>query len=203
MGWTFPYGATRRQAIAEVTAGWKLEDGSGVGCETLRHCARGNVVYVVMESTRRNGEKYRFIAVHLLQRSEGDWGYKSMDEDMGPYNYNCPVSYIELAEEMPPSEGMGKNANAWRAEVRRRAALRSRKYTVGQIVESVRPLNYGGVEVSRFKIHKLPRGGRSLYCWDADGKFFGLLRLKKEDVAGLEANGRRAAVEHTKDKNGD
>ncbi len=198
MGWSFTYGATRRSVIEEITRDWTHDDGSGVGCKTIKHCCSGNTLYVVHESTRRNGEVYRFIGVHLLQRSSDGWGYKSMDEDEGPCQINCPVSYIELAEEMPPSDGMGKYSGEWRARVRAAAALRSRKYIVGQVIESVRPLNYGGGKVSRFKIHKLPRGGRTLWCSDADGNVSGLLRLAKTDVASVERNDRRAAVAATK-----
>ncbi len=185
MGWTFGYGMTRKEAIAEVTAGWKSDDGA-TGCETLRHCARGNVVYAVMENTPKDGKKYRFIAVHLLGKSQGDWGSKSMDESMGVGYHNCPVSYIELAEELPLAEGLGKWSDEWRVEVRRQAALRKRKYEVGQILESTRPLPYGGVEVRRFRVHKVPKGGRTLHCWDADGGTHCLLRLSKTDVAGIE-----------------
>ena len=199
MGWTFVDGFTRKQIIEEITEGWTHEDGSGVGCKTIKHCCSGNTLYVVHENTRRNGEVYRFIGVHLLQRSSYGWGYKSMDEDRGPYQTNCPVSYIELAEEMPPSDGMGKNSIEWRVKVRAEAALRSRKYTVGQVVESTRPLRYNGGEVTRFKIHKLPRGGRTLWCWDADGNVNGLLRLAKTSVKAVEPNDRRALVAATKE----
>ncbi len=198
MGWSFTYGATRRNIIEEVTRGWTHDDGTG--SKTIKHCCRGNTLYAVHENTRCNGEVYRFIGVHLLQRSSDGWGYKSISEDMGPYQTNCPVSYIELAEEMPPSDGMGKNSIEWRAKVRKEARLRSRKYTVGQVVESVRPLRYSGGEVTRFKVMRLPKGGRTLWCYDADEKVDGILRLKKTQIAGVERNDRRAAVAATKEK---
>jgi hypothetical protein len=95
---------------------------------------------------------------------------------------------------------MGKHSIEWRAKVRAAADLRSRKYAVGQVVESVRPLNYSGGEVTRFKVAKLPRGGRTLWCYDADGKVDGLLRLQKTNIAGPERNDRRAAVAATKER---
>lgn len=197
MGSTIIYGATRASIIEELTRGWS-DPKTGAGSRTLKHCARGNVLYAVHENTRKDGDRYRFIGVHMLLRDGRSWGYKSMSEDMGPFYHNCPVSYIELAEEMPLPEGMGKYSIKWRAEVRRLAALRSRKYAVGQVVESTRPLRYNGGEVSRFKIHKLPRGGRSLYCRDADGNVDGLLRLQKTDVSHIVPTDRRAAVSATK-----
>jgi hypothetical protein len=198
MGWSFTYGTDRAEIIAEVTRGWGREDGSG--SQTLKHCCRGNVLFAVHENTNKSGETYRFIGVHLLQKSSDGWGYKSMAECEGPNYIDCPVSYIELAEEMPPVEGLDRNSVEWREKVRAVQALRSRKYAVGQIVESVRPLNFGGGQVSRFKVVKLPRGGRSLYCRDAEGNVEGLLRLQKTDVKAVEPNDRRALVAATKEK---
>ncbi len=201
MGWSFTHGTDRAQIIAEVTKSWGAATSGDPGSKTLKHCCRGNVLFAVHENTTRKGETYRYIGVHLLQKSSDGWGYKSMDESEGPTYTDCPVSYIELAEEMPPSEGLGQHSANWREKVRAEAALRSRKYTVGQVVESVRPLNFGRGEVSRFEVVKLPRGGRSLYCRDADGNVEGLLRLLKVNVKGVEANDRRALVAATKEEN--
>lgn len=197
MGSTIIYGASRAGIIEEVTRGWS-DPKTGAGCKTLKHCTRGNVVYAVHENTRKDGTRYRFIGVHMLLRDGASWGYKSMTEEEGPHYHNCPVSYIELAEELAQPEGLSKYATKWRAKVRELAALRSRKYNVGQVVESNSPLLYKGGRVSRFKIHKLPRGGRSLHCWDADGNVDGLLRLQKTDVAGILPTDRRSAVAATK-----
>jgi hypothetical protein len=54
--------------------------------------------------------------------------------------------------------------------------------------------------VSRFKVMKLPKGGRTLWCYDADGNVDGILRLKKTQIAGVERNDRRAAVAATKER---
>lgn len=180
MGSYYTYGATRKDVIAEVTQGWTRDDGTGT--QTIRHCARGNTLYVVHESTTAT-ETYRFIGVYLLLKDREGWGYKPMDEAMGPYQYNCPVSYIELAEEKPKAGGLGKTSDEWRAKVRANQARKGRKFSVGQTVESIRPLFYSGSEVSRFTVIALRKGGQSLVCEDADHKVYGLLRLKKTDIA--------------------
>lgn len=125
MGWTFPYGATRRQVIEELTIAERLYgEKMGGGCfRTLRHCCRGNVLYALHETVKGDGTSNKWIGVYLLQRDgSGDWGYKDMDESMHPYYYNCPVSYLDEADE-PTTDG----AREWRAEVRRRAAARTSK----------------------------------------------------------------------------
>jgi hypothetical protein len=179
MGSYYTYGATRKDIIAEVTKGWTREDGTGT--QAIRHCARGNTLYVVHETTAAD-ETYRFIGVYLLLKDREGWGYKPMDEAMGPYQFNCPVSYIELAEEKPKAGGLGKTSDEWRRRVRFDANLRARKFVVGQTVGSVRPLSYGGRNVERFVVISIPKGGRNLLCEDADGRVYGLLRLAKTDI---------------------
>jgi hypothetical protein len=119
MGWTFPFNARRSDVIDDLTREQKTANG-GV-FRTLRKCFRGNTMYALHESGPE-GETRKWIAVYLLQRSEGSWGYKDMDESMHPYYYDCPVSYLDEADE-PTSDG----AREWRAEVRRLAAERASK----------------------------------------------------------------------------
>lgn len=107
MGWLFLYGASRKDVIAECIA-------DNEHSRTLRHCARGNVLWVLRESGPK-GESKRYIMCFLLQRdnSTGDWGYKDMDESMHPCYYTCPVSYLDAA-----SEPVNKYAAEWRQAVR-------------------------------------------------------------------------------------
>lgn len=119
MGWTFPYGASRSDVIDELTREQKTANG-GI-FRTLRKCFKGNTMYALHE-TGPEGETRKWIGVYLLQRSGGDWGYKDMDESMGPIYYDCPVSYLDQADE--PSNEYAKQ---WRAEVRRLAAVRKAK----------------------------------------------------------------------------
>ena len=111
MGWLFPYGATRKDVIAECIA-----DNSHT--KTLRHCCRGNVLWVLRETTKPDGIT-RWILCVVLQRDNrsGDWGYKDMDESMHPYYFTCPVSYLDAA-----TEPVNKYAEEWRKAVREYAA---------------------------------------------------------------------------------
>lgn len=129
MGWTYPYGATRRQIIDELTTNRATEDRL---FETLKRCLRGNVMYCVHRSGTHGALK-TWIGVYLLDRAgDGSWGYKDMDESMGPVYFDCPLSYLEMCDE-PANE----NAARWRAEVRRVAAERAeqnaKKPKVGEV----------------------------------------------------------------------
>jgi len=118
MGWTYPHDASRRDVIDELTRDQSTE---GKVFRTLRKCFRGNTMYALHESGPV-GETKKWLAVYLLQRSQGSWGYKDMDESMMPYYFDCPVSYLDAAD-----EPVGESASEWRAEVRRLAAERKAK----------------------------------------------------------------------------
>lgn len=131
MGWYFTYDATRSDIIDELTrenVTHALDDGPDRVFRTLRKCFRGNTMYTLHESGPV-GETKKWIGVYLLQRSKEGWGYKPMDETMRPFYYDCPVSYLDAADE-PATDG----AREWRAEVRRLAAERaSKKPKVGEL----------------------------------------------------------------------
>jgi len=58
-----------------------------------------------------------------LQKSEGEWGYKGMDESVHPLYYSCPLKYLDMAPEVTNQE--------WRDKVR----AYHRKFEIGQEVE--------------------------------------------------------------------
>lgn len=120
MGWLFTEDATRADTIEHLTKEQITETRE---FRTLRKCFRGNTMYALHEVGPRGGPLKKFICVYLLQRSKGfGWGYKDIEESMGPNYYDCPVSYLDEAGE--PSTQFAKE---WRAEVRRLAAIRAEK----------------------------------------------------------------------------
>jgi hypothetical protein len=55
----------------------------------------------------------KFITLDLIAKERGGgWGYKGLDEDWGPYCYDCPLTLLDRAD--PPAT---PNATAWRAKV--------------------------------------------------------------------------------------
>lgn len=38
-----------------------------------------------------------FILVYLVSKEQGTYAYKDMDESMGPYYYDCPKEFLDLA----------------------------------------------------------------------------------------------------------
>lgn len=122
MGTYFPYGASRRDVIAECTESsrWTRDgDGATVEQRTLRHCTRGNNLWAVHEQTVTLPDgtverRVRFIMLYILRKAGDTWGYKPIDTGMGPYEVSCPLAYLDLADDEPINE----HAARWREQVR-------------------------------------------------------------------------------------
>lgn len=109
MGWLFTPGSNRKELIAERVQGWKRTspDGLNVTSACIAHCYRGGtyrgVLWTVWERTfEKDGQEAqpteRWIGCDLLEYSKSDegWGYKDMEESMGPYYFSCPLSYLDM-----------------------------------------------------------------------------------------------------------
>jgi len=99
MGWYYTTGAARRDIIKEIIEAHERPNGGYF--KTVRHCCSGNTLWTVHENkvcTKTGDEISHWIGCYLLTRGTGDgWGYKPMDESMGPYYYSCPLSYLKMA----------------------------------------------------------------------------------------------------------
>lgn len=125
MGWLFS-SRTRSELIQDLI---RPEDTARASVRVLVHTLRGNVLWSVSEVTAKTegvhpdlapGESMRYIRCDLLQRSGGEWGYKTMDESMAPYYYSCPLRYLDMAKELSPG---------WREKVRAHHARRRQSAT--------------------------------------------------------------------------
>lgn len=160
MGWDFTSGASKADVIRECTEGWDSDHAKVV---VLKFCVRGNVLWIVYESTKKaDGSKDRWIGCILLGKHKGyGWGKKSMEESMGPCYYSCPLSYFDLVP-CPKKE----HAEKWREETRKHHNRLDTKIKVGDIlvlkdgcrpkevsVTSVRPLR----GVSDGRSYRVPR----------------------------------------------
>ena len=110
MGWLFTHDSHRSTLVTELTSdrNWTRDDGSKWTAKVVKHCYRGNnfsgVLWVVWSVSIDGQEKDRFIECNLLRFDKkcNGWGYKDMDESMGPYYYSCPLGYLELVPELNP-----------------------------------------------------------------------------------------------------
>lgn len=128
MGWLFCEEHTKDSLRQELTREQPRNNGY---FKTLQSQFRGNTLWCLHESY--DGEKtVRFIGCYLFARNDGMWGYKDMDESMGPCYYNCPVSYIDKA-----TEPINSYAEEWRKKVRLHAeaaaAQNAKKPKIGEL----------------------------------------------------------------------
>lgn len=136
MGWSYPYGATRKSLIEDRTKPWEREsNGCSIKSTCLAYCFRGGrfsgVLWAVWERTfQRDGQQtepeQRWITCDLIRCHAGEWGYKDMSESCGPFYFSCPLKYLDLV----PLERYGGNAE-WRQQVHdhhsRQSAKRQQK----------------------------------------------------------------------------
>jgi len=95
MGTYSTIGASRKDIIDQIVS----EN------ETVAKTVRGNILWAVMVG---NGEWY--ICCFLLRKCGDDWGYKPIEEEMGPCYYNCPLKYLNTVTKYTNEE--------WREGVR-------------------------------------------------------------------------------------
>jgi len=119
MGWTFipdycPF-MTRAQMIdMEFTHQPIASNPTAWGFHSLAE--RGSTVYAIAWRQAPSEARHYFGCVFLTQRKRGEFGYKEMDESMGPYYFDMPVRMLEALEALAPTEDT--NARAWRDRVR-------------------------------------------------------------------------------------
>jgi hypothetical protein len=102
----------RKRLIERLTKSWTSDNGTEHCCR--KRVARGNVLWMVWESTPIGLDPCRSIEYAVLIRAEGDgWTYKRYGgEDEGPNYETCPLSFFKDVPE-PPNQ----YAKEWRAKL--------------------------------------------------------------------------------------
>lgn len=86
---------------------------------------RGSTVYAIMwrENTRDGVAREYFGEVILTQRRRGEFGYKNIGEDCGPYYFDCPVRILDELDRIAPVPE-DSTAAGWRVRCRAKHAER-------------------------------------------------------------------------------
>lgn len=144
MGWLVSMDPTkdRKRLVEEILGDFRRNEYPYP--TLLDHSLRGNTLYMVLHNPTRRPEcvrvtpelnthelrdhtynligNYRFIAVYLLagsrNRDEG-WGYKSMDESMGPAVDDCPERLLKQSQV--------EDRYGWRERCRKKRKLQSQR----------------------------------------------------------------------------
>jgi hypothetical protein len=145
--------------------------------EVVKHTLVGNELWVVLRTKYEYAEHATApvtetkidtaIVVCLIESENGDWGYKDMSEEEGPYYYGCPLNYLALAPE---------TNSEWRAGVRAAHAKKNavRKIEVGDTLTLADGCNPSSVTVVSVK----PLTGKA-----ADGLVYKIAKKLVQSVA--------------------
>lgn len=144
MGWTY----TAREKGVSDREFFQREFASA----SITDIARGKqgVVWVRFER-EREGQKLAFVCAMFTKwapRDRYNFGYKDVDESMGPYAYDCPLRMLEGLSE-PCSEASAK----WRELVRLYHAERANrpKLEFGDVLKFESPLSFGRFQADTFR----------------------------------------------------
>lgn len=129
MGWTLQCakfydrkGNIDRKAECDDLYTWNNEE-TGDKCRVLKSTMVGATWYGACERSRPGQEPYVFAGVCLTsvdRHAHFDFGYKDMDESVGPMESSCPVSILRL---LSPTEH--EYALSWRERCRENAACKA------------------------------------------------------------------------------
>lgn len=166
MGWTGYYTAPRdpKAEIARLCT-YETEDRK---VTPARICKKGSTFYVAVRVQMKDPAAdvrdfktdlegvYTFAAVFLTSYRVEAWGYKDMDETMGPAVANAPQSLLTLL-----SDTTNKYAIEWREKCRANAALSARKVADGDVIRLTHPITFADDrERSTFRIEIQGFAGR-------------------------------------------
>ncbi len=96
---------------------------------------RGSVWYGVGRLDRVGQSPVFFGLVWLTSRRGGEFSYKDMTEDMGPYRWDMPARLLDQLDKLAPNPG--QSALDWRAKCRAKLADKrkpAREFSPGQLV---------------------------------------------------------------------
>ena len=124
--------------------------------EVLKSCMVGSTYYAAVRRTRFETETefeniYVFAAIVLTSVNNKDWfnfSYKDMDETVGPYQYDCPKSILDL---LYPTDN--EYAKKWRERCHITLEKKKNPDALGNLPvgSEIKYVNHKGEEVILFK----------------------------------------------------
>ena len=136
MGWTYTSQQNKSDFLQEILRDCHWENDSAVS-SVIDHSVRGNRLWVALRLEYKNGyPDCKYVVLFLLHKHKDGWGYKDMDESMGPYYYDCPLRLLQVtgdpapctAHETHDEDSLCATLSSlrWRQQVREQSAKRRR-----------------------------------------------------------------------------
>lgn len=126
-------------------------------------------------------------------RDYWNFGYKDMDESMGPVYYNCPARILDLL-----TEPVNETAREWRQRCRERLKRkeRARQLRPGVVVRFRAPLHFtDGRVADTFKVVEVVRRGRRRLLFESGGWLYQIRSLDRLEWEVLPPQGAPVQVD--------
>lgn len=128
MGWTeytateFKNGRVDRKAECDKIFNWS--DDNITSSKVLKSSMVGTTYYAAIEYSKGDYKTVYAVVCLTSVRERYLFAYKDMSEDMGPYQYDCPKSIIDL---LPPTD------NEWANEWRQKCLAKKKETTLAKL----------------------------------------------------------------------
>ena len=132
MGWTsfndMP-GLTTGEILTREMSGTNAD---GVRWSIVDQSTRPGVWYALacMEKSGSDPVFYGLVCLFKRSKKTGEFSYKDMSEDVGPFYYDCPVRILDKLDQLAPNPGA--LADGWRVRCRAKHAEKKKPMPVMQ-----------------------------------------------------------------------
>jgi hypothetical protein len=196
MGWLFQNDKLRHQTPVEYITREFTHDNGTTAATVISAAAVGSTIYAAIRNhDKTTGKSYVFCAVILFKNNERDgFGYKDMDESMGPCEVDCPDRIMRLLSpfEELPNPGY---AGDWRKSVAtaktKKAETRSKisRLAIGDKVKLTHPAHFrsSGIEADSLTVIRFDKR-TPIFVADQHPSL--ICRLRKATLAGAAISRR-------------
>ena len=148
MGWMYTYGARAQMSQADLNR-HVLKEALCDDLEVVAYNNSGRVLYAACKHPRNPGEVFAMVILYKYSPSTGEFGYKDMEETMGPFYYGASKKVLDA---LSPTEQ--KDALAWRERCREEQASKAKrvKLEVGMEIVFDPPLKFSYGTESRLTV---------------------------------------------------
>jgi hypothetical protein len=127
---------TRESIGAICTREFSANNPGVIQFSIVDQSTRGNTWYAIARIDRPNETPVFYGVIWLVNRRRGEFIYKDMSEDMGPFYYDMPVRLLDQLDKLAPNAP--ESALNWRAKCRAHIATKRKPKTIvkpGDIVK--------------------------------------------------------------------
>ena len=175
MGWTFFHKPVGKKAVDAILGEFGAESAKNI----VASSATREAVFIVKQFHEPDSTVYvpdadgnirvlLVFAIKSVPKDDYNFGYKDMEETMGPYGCPAPMSIIAQCSELQdpigpqPQWSSLTSARNYRANSAAHAARNAvkRKLKPGDKVTLAKPMKFGGIEQQRFTVEVCRVRGR-------------------------------------------